>query len=216
MNDLPTHSAMIVDGHPLTRNALSRLVADEANLSVVAEKSDYYEALDALITEAPDLVIMELRLDGGCGLQLIKEIRQISSEIKILVFTSFDGSVYAERALKAGANGFISKREEIVKSIRAVHRILDGEMVLSTEINQQILSQFAQNNDGCGSYVLTDRELRVLELIGTGFTTREIAEHLQVSTKTIESHRERIKAKLNISCGARLSRHAVEWVLTRS
>lgn len=212
----PRKTVVVIDGHPLTRRALCQLIETERDLMITGQASDFADALSLLQHSQTDLAIIDLRLDNGSGLQLIKEIRQHNDATKILVYTSYDGSVYAERALKAGAQGYISKRDEISDCLKAVHRVLQGEIVLSQAINQKVLANIAPSSGRAKTTKLTDRELRVLELIGSGFSTREIAAQLELSTKTIESHRERIKAKLNITCASRLNRHAVEWVLTRT
>ena len=209
-------TVLVVDQHPLVRHALAKLVSSETHLDCIGEAADAATALEFVSQHRPDLAIVDLRLGSGCGLQLVKDIRKLGDFTKILIYTSFDPSVYAERALRSGAQGYITKRDEISDCLEAIQQVLRGDVVLSKCVNQQLLAGMSAEGQSSAPARLTDREIRVLELMGSGFSTREIAAQLALSTKTIESHRERIKAKLDIRCAARLNRHAVEWVLSRN
>ena len=206
---------LIVDDHPIVRRGLRELVADEPDLEVCGEAEDVSQALEQLETARPDVVVVDLTLKSGHGLELIQEIKARNDRIKMLVSSMHDESLFAERALRAGAAGYVSKQESPDKIIDAVRQVLRGEIYLSTRMASRLLHRVATGErlekDPIQS--LSDRELEVFEMVGQGLTTKQIARKLDLSHKTIETHREKIKTKLNLRNSTELSRHATQWVL---
>lgn len=205
---------MIVDDHALVRHGLGQLISDEADLDICGEADDAQSALEQLDSLQPDLMVIDISLKNGNGIELVKQIRSHGDEIKMLVSSMHDETLFAERALNAGAQGYINKQEATEKVIDAIRCVLDGHVYLSPEMTDRLVVG-KLNRDPSQTTVerLSDRELEVFQLIGQGHSTREIAEQLHLSVKTIETHREHIKNKLSLKNGAELSRHAVQWVL---
>jgi DNA-binding NarL/FixJ family response regulator len=206
---------LIVDDHPLMRKGLVLSMTGEPDVKVVAQASNAEEALDALHAEDPDMAIVDISLPGMSGLELIKHMLALRPLLKILVVSRHDESLYAERAIRAGARGYVMKLEAADVMIRAIRRVMNGGIYVSDEINERLLLGMATGRDGLVKSpleVLSDRELEVFELTGRGFGTREIAEKLHLSVKTVESYRARIKNKLNLGSAAELMQHAVQWV----
>jgi len=206
---------LIVDDHPIVRRGLRELLADEPDLEACGEAEDVAGALRLVETLSPDAVVIDLSLKGGHGLELIQEIKARGRPLKMLVSTMHDESLFAERVLRAGAMGFISKQESPDKIIGALRQVLRGEIYLSPRMANRILHRLAsgQSFEIAPVDSLSNRELQVFEMIGQGLATKQIARKLDLSPKTIEAHREKIKAKLNLKSGAELSRHATQWVL---
>jgi len=206
---------LIVDDHPIVRRGLRELVADEPDLEVCGEAEDVAGALRQVEALSPDVVVIDLSLKGGHGLELIQEIKARRRPVKMLVSTMHDESLFAERVLRAGAMGYISKQESPDKIIGALRQVLRGEIYLSPRMANRFLHRLASGQSFETSPIdsLSDRELQVFEMIGQGLATKQIARKLDLSPKTIEAHREKIKAKLNLKSGAELSRHATQWVL---
>lgn len=206
---------LIVDDHPIVRRGLRELVADEPDLEVCGEAEDVSQAIEQLETARPDVVVVDLTLKSGHGLELIQEIRARNDRIKMLVSSMHDETLFAERALRAGAAGYVSKQESPDKIIDAVRQVLRGEIYLSTRMASRLLHRVATGEplEKHPIQSLSDRELEVFEMVGQGLTTKQIARKLDLSHKTIETHREKIKAKLNLRNSAELSRHATQWVL---
>ena len=206
---------LIVDDHPMVREGLIARISRHSDLEVCGEAADIPEALVQLKEAIPDLVIVDISLKAGSGIDLIKQIKAQHEGTKMLVASMYDESLYAERALRAGAMGYINKQEMAEKVILAIRRVLSGKMYLSPQMTDRILHRALGGGDAEGSPVgsLSDRELEIFGLIGQGRTTREIAGELHLSIKTVETHRENIKAKLNVKNSAELGRHAVQWVL---
>jgi len=206
---------LIVDDHPIVRRGLRELVADEPDLEVCGEAEDVAGALQQVEALSPDVVVIDLSLKGGHGLELIQEIKARQRPVKMLVSTMHDESLFAERVLRAGAMGYISKQESPDKIIGALRQVLRGEIYLSPRMANRFLHRLAsgQSFETAPIDSLSDRELQVFEMIGQGLATKQIARKLDLSPKTIEAHREKIKAKLNLKSGAELSRHATQWVL---
>jgi DNA-binding NarL/FixJ family response regulator len=206
---------LIVDDHPLMRKGLVLSMTGEPDVKVVAQASNAEEALDALHAEDPDMAIVDISLPGMSGLELIKHMLALRPLLKILVVSRHDESLYAERAIRAGARGYVMKLEAADVMIRAIRRVMNGGIYVSDEINERLLLGMATGRDGLVKSpleVLSDRELEVFELTGRGYGTREIAEKLHLSVKTVESYRARIKNKLNLGSAAELMQHAVQWV----
>lgn len=208
---------LIVDDHPMVRRGLSDMLSREPGLKVCAEASHAGEALEKASAARPDLIIIDLSLQEGSGLELIKQIRAQSSDVKMLVVSMHDEKLFAERALHAGAQGYINKGASPEEFIQAIRSVLKGKVYLSPQMTERVLERCVDQDSAelSASPIesLTDRELEVFLLIGQGLTTRQIAEHLSLSVKTIETHRDSIKQKLNVRTGAELNRQAVAWSL---
>jgi DNA-binding NarL/FixJ family response regulator len=215
--DRPARIA-IVDDHPMVREGLTARIARHADLEVCGDAADVDEALRLVQQTGPDLVVIDISLKGGNGIDLIKQIRSKSDTVKMLVSSMHDESLYAERALRAGALGYINKQEMPEKVIEAIRHVLAGKVYLSPKMAERMLNRSLGRGGPAESsplQTLSDRELEVFELIGQGRSTREIAEQLSRSVHTIETHREKIKIKLNLASGAELQQRAVQWVLER-
>jgi DNA-binding NarL/FixJ family response regulator len=210
---------LIVDDHPVVRRGLRMLIDDEPDLFVCGEAGDADEAIRALDAKKPDLVIVDLSLKESSGLELIKRIKSRNSAAKMLVSSMFDESLYAERVLNAGALGYVSKQEAMEKVIEAIRCVLSGRVYLSAAMSDRMLHRLARDHQAIERSpveTLSDRELEVFEMIGRGRTTAEIAGQLHLSVKTVETHREKVKAKLGLKTAAELYQHAVRWVLEQS
>ncbi len=209
------YRVLIVDDHPIVRRGLADLIGARPELEVCGEAEAIPEALRLVEATHPDLVVVDLTLKGGHGLELIEEIRARNDRVKMLVSSMHDESLFAERALRAGAAGYISKQEPPERFIEALHKVLRGEISLSPRMANRLLHRVASGEalDKNPIEGLSDREIQVFEMIGQGQTTKQIAQSLQLSHKTIEAHREKIKAKLNLKNSSELSRHATQWVL---
>jgi DNA-binding NarL/FixJ family response regulator len=204
---------LIVDDHPILRHGVAQTLGAEPDLRVGAEANGSGEALVALRTEPMDLAIVDVCLVGTNGIELIKQIRGEHPHLPILVLSMHDEALYALRALRAGAAGYIMKREAPERLIEAVRKVLSGQIYVSTAVSQQLAqAPLAPPSDGPRIDLLTDRELEVLHLVGEAQNTRQIARHLNLSVKTIESHRLNIKDKLVLRSPHDLIRFAVEWV----
>ena len=209
----------IVDDHPIVRQGLSQLIAQHPGLEVCGEAADAVEALQMVSEKRPDLIIVDISLSSGNGIELIKQIKARDDRVKMLVSSMHDESLFAERALRAGAMGYINKGEATEKVFEAIHQVLGGKIYLSPRMTDRMLCRAIGTDDAlAGSPIdsLSDRELEVFELIGQGLTTRQIASKLELSPKTVETYRENIKSKLNLSNATELTRHAVQWTLESS
>jgi DNA-binding NarL/FixJ family response regulator len=207
---------LIVDDHPVVRNGLRMLIDDEPDLIVCGEAGDADEAIRVLDAKKPDLVIVDLSLKGSSGLELIKRIKSRTATSKMLVSSMFDESLYAERVLNAGALGYVSKQEAMEKVVEAIRCVLSGRVYLSAAMSDRMLHRLARDQkapERSPVETLSDRELEVFEMIGRGRTTAEIANQLHLSVKTVETHREKVKAKLGLKSAAELYQYAVRWVM---
>ena len=208
-------SVFLVDDHPLVRQGLTQIINNESDLEVIGEAADAAEALSAISKQLPDLVIADISLRGTNGLELIKNIKAVCQNIPVLVFSMHDESVYAQRALRAGAKAYLMKQESAEQIVEAIRRVLKGEIYVSAKVADQVLHQIV---NGAGASTqnpierLSDRELEVIQLIGKGLSTREIASTLHLSVKTIESHRAHIKEKLSLRNATELVQFSVQWV----
>jgi DNA-binding NarL/FixJ family response regulator len=206
---------LIVDDHPLVREGLMMRIGLHADLQVCGEAESEEEAL-ALVNEvSPDLVLVDISLKSGHGIELIKRIRSLNRSVKMLVVSGFQESLYAERAFRAGALGYLNKQESSEKLIEAIRTVLAGKRFISPEISHRLIEQALGARDADRTPVerLTNRELEIFRMIGEGLMTSGIANRLFLSTHTVDTHRENIKRKLAISTAAELSRAAVQWVL---
>ncbi len=211
---LTRRRVMIVDDHPVVRQGLAAAIGREPDLEVCGDAEHIEEALRQVDCGHPDVVIVNLSLDGEDGIELIDYIKSRWPAVKVLVYSAHDEETFAGRVLRAGANGFVSKREAMAKVVAAVRQVLCGEVALSSQMTTRLLQRAAVGKplDSNPSESLSNRELQVFELIGRGMNTIEIAHKLEVSPKTIESHRKVIKTKLNVATSAQLSRRAFQWV----
>lgn len=206
---------LIVDDHPVVRQGVRHMLEQEPDLRVCAEAESAGEALQALQKQKPDLAIVDISLKGTDGLELTKWIRAQDEDLPILVLSMHDESLYAERVLRAGAHGYLMKAEVGDKIIAAVRKVLAGEIYLSEKVGQSILHEVSGRGgplDESPIRNLSDRELEVFRLIGQGHGTREIANLLHLSVKTIETYRAHIKEKLGLTSATQLVRYAAQWV----
>lgn len=209
------HSILLVDDHPLMRKGLALSLNAEPDLNVVGQASSSEEALDMIEGAQPDLIVVDISLPGMSGLELIKHLKALYPDLRMLVLSRHDESLYAERAIRAGARGYVQKLEAGDVMLKAIRRILNGGIYVSDNINDRLLMGMASGRESLTKTpleVLSDRELEVFELTGRGHGTRDIAERLHLSVKTVESYRARIKNKLNLNSAAELMQHAVQWV----
>lgn len=207
---------LVVDDHPLIRSGLGELIAEHADLEVCGEATNVSEALNLLKTVPADVAIVDLGLVDSHGLQLVKAIKDQYPQVKTLVMTAYDENLYAERALRAGALGYINKREVQENIIAAIRTVLDGKRYISRRIAERLIESSLgakPRSESDPSQRLSTREIEIFRLIGEGKSSGEIAEGLFLSTHTIDSHRENIKRKLNLKTAGELTRAAVQWVL---
>lgn len=211
---------LVVDDHPMMREGLRQLIAHEPDLTLCCEAEDAAHALQLIEQSRPDLALVDISLKNGNGLELIKDIRARLPDLPVLVLSMHDESLYAERVLRAGGQGYLMKHEGGERIIAAIRQVLSGKIFLSDSMSNRLLGQLAgrRSGPGAGPSVerLTDREFEVFQLIGQGRTTRDIASHLRVSVKTVEAHRVNIKQKLGVQTAPELIRFAVRWVETRA
>lgn len=208
---------LIVDDHPTLRRGLMALLEDEPDFVVVGEAEEADQALRMVEQLDPDVMLVDLSLKQGTGLELIEQVKAKNRGVKMLVASMHDESLYAERALRAGAMGYINKQETIDKLVDAVRQILRGQIYLSDRMTERVLHRVSDGEklDDDPIHRLSNRELEVFQLIGAGLTTKQIAEKLTLSPKTVETHREKIKTKLSLKNGAEVNLHAIQWVLEK-
>ncbi|MFN7139045.1 MAG: response regulator [Limisphaerales bacterium] len=205
---------LIVDDHPLLRQGIAELINNEPDLEVCGEAEDPHKAIDQLEKQNPDIIILDISLKGASGIELLKNIKVRYPRVLVLILSMHDESVYAHRALRAGAAGYIMKQEASEKVLLALRKIIAGEVYLSDELGSRMLNRLVGGRSALnGSPIeeLSDRELEVFGLIGQGHGTRPIAEKLHLSVKTVESHRAHIKEKLNLKSANELVHHAIQW-----
>lgn len=205
----------IVEDHPVTRNGLVQLINYQNDLLVCGFADTAAKAVGGVESAEPDLVMVDVSLPDGHGLELVKDLKVRHPKMRILVLSMHEEGFYAERAFRAGAAGYVMKQEPTDTVMAAVRRILCGETYLSPRMQERVLSRFATGKSAdVNSDVerLTDRELEVFELIGRGHGTRQIARQLRLGVSTVETHRAHLKEKLDLENGTELTRRAVEWV----
>jgi DNA-binding NarL/FixJ family response regulator len=208
----------LVDDHPLVREWLTNLIRQQADLDVCGEAENRSQALQAIVALKPDVAIVDIALKDSSGIELIKDLKSSCPAVEILVLSMHEETHYAERALRAGARGYIMKRETSRKVIAAIRQVLEGKLYISEDIASAMAAQFVEGkslaaNSPAG--LLSDRELEVFELLGQGRGTRQIADLLRVSLKTVQAHCARIKEKLNLDSATELLREAVRWYESR-
>jgi DNA-binding NarL/FixJ family response regulator len=213
-----TKRIVIVDDHPLFRKGLEQLInSSKDGFAVCAEAGNAAEAMAVIRKIKPDLAIVDLSLPGANGIELIKNIRAEFQKLPVLVLSMHDESLYALRALKAGAQGYVMKEEALENVIVALQQVFSGKPYLSADMSAKLITNFAKGTDESSlTDKLSDRELEVLELIGKGRDVTEIAKALHLSPKTVETHRAHIKEKLNLKNARQVARYAVQWVTERS
>jgi DNA-binding NarL/FixJ family response regulator len=211
----PKHRILIVDDHPLFRHGIADLINAEADMEVCGQADNAPSALEGIRNLAPDLVTIDISLRGANGIELVKSIKAEHARLPLLVLSMHDESLFALRALRAGARGYIMKQEALDRVMSAVRQVLRGELYVSPSMSGRMIEEFVQGASGGGSSVadkLTDRELEILQLIGQGHGVQQIARELNLSAKTVETHRAHIKEKLNFQTARELARFAVQWV----
>ena len=210
---------VIVDDHPLFRKGLEQLIHSDGGFAVCGEAGNASEAMDVIRKLDPDLAIVDLSLPGANGIALIKNIRAEFPKLPILVLSMHDESLYALRALRAGAEGYVMKHEAMANVIRAIDEVFSGRPYLSPAMAAQVITKFAHRPSGDETDAverLSDRELEILELIGKGTEVRQIAKQLHLSPKTVETHRAHIREKLQLKNAREVARFAVQWVDARN
>jgi DNA-binding NarL/FixJ family response regulator len=209
----------VVDDHPLIREGLAAKLANQPNMVLCGEAEDVAEAITRLADAEPDLVIVDISLKNGNGIDLIKRLKAKDPSLVILVWSMHPESLYAERALRAGARGYVSKSKSASEIMEAVLTVLDGRTYLSPEMAEKLLGRVVGGQkalEASSVDTLTDRELETFELLGQGLTTQQIASKMHVSRKTVETYRARIKEKLGLANAAELIQHSVQWVMAKA
>jgi DNA-binding NarL/FixJ family response regulator len=209
---------LLVDDHPIVRRGIADLINAENDLEVSGEAATMQEALAQMQKVRPGLVIVDVSLDGNNGIELMKNLSARSPTIPILAYSMHDESIYAERALRAGAKGYVMKQAPPEALLSAIRQILKGKIYLSEQMSDRLLGKLVGagvSTTAMASPIdkLSDRELEVLQLLGKGLGTAQIAEKLCLSVKTVETYREHLKQKLNLANGQELLRYAIEWSL---
>ncbi len=215
MNRLRKYAVIIVDDHPIVRQGLAQLINQESDLHVCGQAEDAHEAMRIIKTENPDLAIVDLSLKETSGMELIKDIKIQYPHLPVLTLSMHDEAVYAERALRAGAKGYIMKQEATEKVITAIRQVLTGKVYISDGMAARMVTKLVAGPTEVGISLvdrLSDRELEVFRLIGEGYGTREMADKLHLSVKTIETYRAHIKEKMALQDANELLRSAIQWV----
>jgi DNA-binding NarL/FixJ family response regulator len=205
----------LVDDHPVTRQGVAALINQELDLEVCGEADSAPQALQLIQAGAPDLAVVDITLKTTSGIELLKNLRAVMPDLPVLIMSMHDESLYAERALRAGAKGYIMKHEASARILTAVRQVLAGELFLSDRMKEKMLHRLVKSRKDEVVFsidTLSDREMEVFQLIGNGYSTRQIAGKLNLSVKTIDSYREHLKLKLRLEKGADLVRHAIQWV----
>jgi DNA-binding NarL/FixJ family response regulator len=209
------YRVLIVDDHPIIREGLTRFICQEPDIEICAGADNVEDAMRYAKELRPDLVVVDMSLKGSHGIELITQLKAFDERIKTLVWSMFDEKIYAERALRAGAMGYVNKQEPIETVIAAIRQVLLNDVYLSPTMTSRVLQRLGSGKSLEDDPVesLSNREVEVFRMVGRGMTTQHIAEALGVRPKTIEAHREKIKAKLNLKNAAELNCRAVQWVL---
>ncbi|MDB5337165.1 MAG: two component transcriptional regulator, LuxR family [Planctomycetaceae bacterium] len=217
--DASVNKILLVDDHPAIREALALRIAEHSDLAVSREAHSIATALEALRTQRPDVVIVDITLKDGNGIELIKSIQAHDDSIRILVCSMHDEAIYAERAIRAGAMGYITKEHATTEIIQAIRRIIDNKLYISDQLAEALMHRSLGKGQPRANaesvHLLSDRELEVFEFMGQGVETAQIAERMHVSPKTVDTYRARIKDKLGVQTMAELIRRAVEWKIEK-
>ncbi len=211
---------LLVDDHPVLRKGLKDLIEEEKDLVVSAEAGDCNEAINILANNKIDVAVLDLTLEGEMsGLDLARSIRERFPKVKSLILSMHDESLFAERSIKAGARGYIMKKEATTNIVGAIRKVMNGELYLSERISGKIIDKLlhGHSDDSSGSPLdsLANREFEVFQMIGNGLSSSEISKKMNISVNTVDSHRRNIKEKLGLTSAAELVKHAVQWNLTK-
>ncbi len=209
----------LVDDHPITRQGVSVLIEQEPDLTVCGQADSAPVGLQLMQKLKPDLAVVDITLKTTSGIELLKNVHALLPDLPVLIMSMHDESLYGERALRAGAKGYIMKHEASARILDAIRSVLSGDLYLSEKMKEKMLHRLVRSKKNEVAFTidtLSDREMEVFQLIGNGFGTREIAEKLNLSIKTIDSYREHLKLKLRLDNGPDLVRHAIQWVRSES
>jgi len=212
--ETPKTRLLIADDHPMVREWLAQLINQEPNLTVCGEAADAAQTLQSIQTLRPDMVVVDLSMEGTHGTDLIKDITTRYEDLPVLVLSMHDEPLYAERALRAGARGYVTKREGAEKIRQAILRVRDGEIHVSETVDARILKEASAGRSipaGLSVDNLSDRELVVFQLLGNGYGPSQIADELHLSVKTVEGYMARIKEKLHLKDARQLLQQAIQW-----
>ncbi|MHB1078430.1 MAG: response regulator [Prosthecobacter sp.] len=209
---------VLIDDHPIMRHGLAQLIRAEEGLDVIGEAGSARDGLEVVGKLKPDLAVIDLTLPDKNGLELVKDIRALHPSTQCIVLSMHDETLYGERSLRAGARGYVMKEEAADHLVTAIHKVISGGLYVSESLNARMLEQVtgASRSKATGMEALTDRELEILSLIGSGVPTKNIAAQLSISARTVEAHRAHIKEKLGMTDGASMVRYAVQWVESRA
>lgn len=211
---------MLVEDHPIVREGIKKVIELENDMTVCDEADNASDAIRKINSSKPDIIIVDISLKGGTnGIELIKSIKDRYPSIFTIVLSLFEESVYAERAIRAGAMGYIMKKEASAKVIDAIRTVIGGELALSGSISKNIVQRLVHGSSSESENSiddLTNREFEIFQFVGNGLSTREIAEKLNLSIHTIESHKKNIMKKFNLKNSTKLIKHAVQWVITHN
>ncbi|HOF69704.1 MAG TPA: response regulator transcription factor [Verrucomicrobiota bacterium] len=209
---------LLVDDHPLVRERLAEIINQEPDLMVCGEAQDRAGALAAMAAHRPELAIIDLALKDSDGLELIKDIRLHWPNVLMLVVSMYEESLYAERVIRAGARGYVTKQEATRDILSAIRRVLSGRVYLNENVSARIIDRLADRSvpgAATPAEMLADRELQMFELLGRGLAVKEIARRLRIATKTVDTYRRRIREKLNLQTSSQLLQHAISWTRRR-
>jgi len=209
------HRIFLVDDHPVTREGVRVLIDQESDLVVCGQADSAPAALQLIQRLKPDLAVVDITLKTTSGIELMKNVKALLPDLPVLIMSMHDESLYAERALRAGAKGYVMKHEASDRILTAIRSVLAGDLYLSEKMKEKMLHRLVRSRKNEVVFTidtLSDREMEVFQLIGNGFGTRQIAEKLNLSVKTIDSYREHLKLKLRLEKGSDLVRHAIQWV----
>lgn len=209
---------LLVDDHPLVRERMAEIINQEPDLMVCGEAQDRAGALAAMAAHRPELAIIDLALKDSDGLELIKDIRLHWPNVLMLVVSMYEESLYAERVIRAGARGYVTKQEATRDILSAIRRVLSGRVYLNENVSARIIDRLADRSvpgAATPAEMLADRELQMFELLGRGLAVKEIARRLRIATKTVDTYRRRIREKLNLQTSSQLLQHAISWTRRR-
>lgn len=209
------YKVLLVEDHPMFREHLGQLIDRDLGMSVCGEADNIRDAMRLILETKPDIAIVDITLHGSSGLELLKDIKAQGLEINVLVLSMHDEELYAERALRAGAKGYITKNEASSEVIEAIRCVMRGDVYASRQMTAKLLERMTQkrsNSELAGMETLADRELEVFQMLGRGKSTREIAQTLNLGESTVETYRARIKEKLQLRSAAELYLRAGQWV----
>ena len=215
MIDKHTRRVLLVDDHPVVRDGLRQIIQRESDLMVCGEVETARAVRAAIKEFHPDIVVTDLSLRQGDGMEVVRDVRAQYPRLPILVLSMHDEAIYAERVLAVGANGYIMKKAASQEFLMALRRVLEGQVYVSTAMNSILIERLVAKTEAASTdpiHDLSNRELQVLQMMGRGLPTREIANLLNLSVKTVESHRHRLKRKLKLESGVQLVRYAVTWM----